>query len=146
MNLAWETWRLQSSFQLALVSEDSEKAIHIGLVMCRKKMNPFKLGFMNILDFNGSIHQDTWGESLFFFLHLFSFPPRKGHVLRPGSACGNLNTWWSRKQYEFGTSCIPLLASILSEQSVFRKLALTQKLPTPEALSGSKEQVIASHY
>lgn len=43
-------------------------------------------------------------------------------------------------------SCVPLLASILSEQSVFRELALAQKLPTPEVLSDSKEQLITSHY
>ena len=42
--------------------------------------------------------------------------------------------------------CVPLSALILSEQSVFKELALAQKPVTPEVLSDSKEQLIASHY
>lgn len=43
-------WGLQSSFQFALLSEDSEKAIYISLVLHEKKI-PFKLGFINNLEF-----------------------------------------------------------------------------------------------
>lgn len=42
---------LQSSFQFALLSEDSEKAIHISPVLSKKRI-PFKLGFINNLEFS----------------------------------------------------------------------------------------------
>lgn len=49
--------------------------------MC-KKINPFKLGFMNNLDFYevDLITRLLEERAFFFFLHLFSFPPRKMHV------------------------------------------------------------------
>lgn len=50
-------------------------------------------------------------EQRAFFPSIFSSSPGKMCALQLGSACGNLNTWCSREQREFGmhqSHCIPL--------------------------------------